>query len=122
LTRYDNGSCADIAAGATLAIVATKGKTDTSVLVSSITFKRPGDPEPLPVDDVSADVTVGSLVPGSACPTLSFLVGPYTVTVSSSTLYDGGMCTDLVAGRTLHLNGTKQSDDRVLASRVSFPD
>ena len=57
-----------------------------------------------------------------ACPALSFLVGPYTVTMNSATLYEGGMCTDIKPGTVLRLSGTKQSDDHVLASRVSFPD
>jgi hypothetical protein len=57
-----------------------------------------------------------------ACPALSFLVGPYTVTVSSATLYEGGMCTDIKPQIVSRLSETKQSDDHVLASRVSFPD
>ena len=121
MTRYENGSCADIAPGAALGIVGTRGDRDTVVLVSSVTVKRDSEPEP-PSEDLSTDVTVDSVVAGSVCPALSFLVGPYTVTVSSATRYEGGMCTGIKPGSLLRLIGTKQSDDHVLASLVSFPD
>lgn len=65
---------------------------------------------------------VDRLVDGGSCPALSFLVGPYTVTVSAATVYDGGMCTDLKAGVALRLEGTRQDDDRVLAARISLPE
>ena len=121
MTRYDNGRCGDILPGATLGIVATKGSRDESVLVSSVTFKHDAEPEPSPAESVSAVVAVDSLLSGSACPALSFLVGPYTVTASATTLYEGGLCADIKASTILHLSGSKQSDDHVLASRVSFP-
>ena len=122
MTRYVDGGCGDVAPGATLGIVAMKGRGDTSVLVGTITFKREQPPEPSADEGVSAIATVSSVVSGDTCPALSFLVGSYTVTVSSATVYEGGMCTDIKAGAALHLDGTKQSDDRVLATRVSFPD
>lgn len=124
LTRYDGGRCADITAGATFAIVATKGAKDLSVLVSTIAFKPEKDAEPPPgsSEGVWAQVTIDRLVDGGSCPALSFLVGRYTVTVSAATVYDGGMCTDLKAGVALRLEGTKRDDDHVLAARISLPE
>jgi Domain of unknown function (DUF5666) len=120
LTRYDGGRCTEIAAGATLGIVATKGSHDTSVLVSTISFKG-ADSAP-PPDAGSADATVDSIVSGTSCPALSFLVGAYTVTVSPATVFEHGMCTDIKAGMSLRVSGTKENDDHVLATRVSFPE
>ena len=124
LTRYEDGRCADIAAGATLGIVATKGAKESSVLVSTVVFKHDKAPAPPPDEGegVWAQVTIDRVVDGGSCPALSFLVGPYTVTVNAATIYDGGMCTDLKAGVPLRLDGVKQNDDHVLAARVSFPD
>ena len=124
LTRYEGGRCSDITTGATLGIVATTGAKDASVLVSTIAFKHEPEPEPSSGESegVWAQVTVDRLVEGGACPALSFLVGPYTVTANAATLYDGGMCTDLKAGAVLRLDGAKQRDDHVLATRISFPD
>ena len=121
VTRYENGSCADIVAGATLAVVATKGSRDSSVLVSTITFTRESGSESPADEEVSADATVDSVVAGSSCPTLGFMVGPYAVTVTSATRYESGMCTDIKPGVALRLTGTKVGEEHVLASRVVFP-
>ena len=122
LTRYENGSCADIAAGATLGIVATHGDRDMSVLVSRVTVTRESEPEAEPSEGGSTEVTVDSVVTGRVCPEISFRVGADTVAVSSTTRYDGGMCTDIKAGVVLRLSGTREGDGHVLAARVSFPD
>jgi hypothetical protein len=121
MTRYDHGGCGDIAPGATLAIVATKGSRDTSVLVSSITFKD-AEVTPPGTETVSSDLTVDRLVSETSCPALSFMVGPYTVTVNAATVFERGMCTDLKPGTALHLVATRQTDDHVLATRISFPE
>ena len=71
MTRYDHGGCGDIAPGATLAIVATKGSRDTSVLVSSITFKD-AEVTPPGTETVSSDLTIDRLVSETSCPALSF--------------------------------------------------
>ena len=120
-TRYENGRCVDIRAGVTLAIVATKGSRDASVLVSTIRFTDDTGSESPADEEVSADVTVDSVGAGSSCPTLGFMVGPYAVTVTSATRYESGMCTDIKPGVALRLTGTKVGDEHVLASRVVFP-
>ena len=73
------------------------------------------------MDRIWADVMVDSVAAGNGCPLLSFTVGPYAVTTSSATHYENGMCTDIKPGAALRLTATKESDDRVLATRVVFP-
>jgi hypothetical protein len=91
------------------------------VLVAAVTFtQRPA--EASTVDNVSAWVTIDSVTAGATCPAISFLVGPYRVTADATTVYEGGMCTDLKPGATLRLEGTRLADDRVQAVRLSFTD
>jgi hypothetical protein len=122
-TQFSGGACADIKAGARVAIVGTKKESESFVRVTTLTFKRdtPTEP-PAPTTPVYADVTVSSLVTGTACPSLSFMVGPYKISVSSATTFEHGACVNIAAGMKLGLTGTRQGDGIVAASKIEFRD
>lgn len=75
---------------------------------------RPADP----AGRLSGESTVTSLVAGTTCPTLTFMMGSYMIAVDATTVYTGGTCTDIVAGARLRVTGTKQADDSILASAI----
>jgi hypothetical protein len=146
-TRYEGGSCATVRAGTRVALTATRtGDNPQAVYASLITFAPsttppapapgtvppttpppPTPPPPAPVPTappvpVSADVEIGSLVDGSVCPTLSFMIGPYTIAVNASTRFEGGTCAGLRAGLKIGLTGTKTDGNNVVATSIVFRD
>src|ERR1700760_881844 len=53
-------------------------------------------------------LVITSLVSGTACPNLQFMISSYVIKTDSSTMYTGGSCTSLKAGTTLTtLNGSR---------------
>jgi hypothetical protein len=65
-------------------------------------------------------VTVSSLVTGTSCPNLSFMVGPYTITVSTATSYENGTCATIAPDSKLKLTGVRQGDGVIAASKIEF--
>jgi uncharacterized protein DUF5666 len=120
-TQYSGGACADLKAGAKVAIVGTKSTSESFVRVTSLAFNREGTPTTT-TTPVSAEVSVSSLVSGTACPSLSFMVGPYTISVSPTTTFEQGTCVDIAAGKKLGLTGTRQGDGVINASKIAFRD
>jgi hypothetical protein len=120
-TQYTSGSCADLKPGARVGIVGAKRDGESFVRVSGLTFKSnptpPSAPAPTPV---SAEVTVSSLVPGTSCPNLAFMVGPYRIEVSGATTYVNGACADISANARLKLTGSRQGEGAVIASAIEF--
>jgi hypothetical protein len=124
-TQYSGGACADLKTGARVAIVGTKKETESFIRVTTLAFKRDGTPAPEPpppTTPVSAEVTVSSLVSGTSCPSLSFMVGPYTISLSSATTFEHGACVNIAAGMKLGLTGTRQGDGVINASKIQFRD
>ncbi len=122
-TQYSGGTCSDLKAGAKVAVVGYKRDGESFVRVGSLTFRQPTattPPTPEATTPFSADVTVSSLVTGTACPNLSFMVGPYTIKVSTVTTYENGTCANIAPDSKLKLTGTRQSDGAVAASRIVF--
>src|SRR5262245_38286947 len=67
-------------------------------------------------------ITVASIVSGTACPTLRFMVGIYVFKVDSSTQYTGGGCGDLAAGSKINFTGSRESETSTIftVSQLSF--
>jgi hypothetical protein len=113
-TKYEGGSCANIQAGAKLTLAGSRAGDHAVFTASLITFRtRATD------SSVEGEGVVTALVSGTACPALSFLIGPHTIKVTTSTTFAGGACGDLKVGATVNFAGTRQGDGSVLASRVS---
>jgi hypothetical protein len=58
----------------------------------------------------SSTVTVTSLVGGTNCPTLQFMVSSYVIKTAASTVYTGGSCASIQAGTVLVFSGTRPSN------------
>jgi hypothetical protein len=67
-------------------------------------------------------MTVTALVVSTSCPTLSFMVGSYTIGVNASTRFENGTCANVKAGSKLALTGYKLGEASVLATNIVFRD
>ena len=112
-TTYLAGACADIRPGRPLTIRGTIGADDV-VTASQIVLK--GDH----ATDVEGEIAVTSLVAGTSCPTLSFVARGHTFQTDSSTIYEGGACSDLIVGARPQVKGLLLSDETVVATRIRF--
>jgi hypothetical protein len=125
-TQYEGGACANIQPGSKINFSGSRESESSPVFsVARVSFVTGSTTPPSPTPTttpVSTDVTVSSLVSGTACPTLSFMVGPYTVSLSSSTVFERGECANIAAGMKLGLTGTRQGDGVIAASKIQFRD
>ena len=112
-------ACGSDRAGVTTAPSSVPGAA-TSIGLSSVpggsftALNHPSDP----TARLSGETTVTSLVTGTACPTLAFMMGTYKIAVTAATEYVGGSCADITAGARLRVTGTKQADDSILALSI----
>jgi hypothetical protein len=74
----------------------------------------------LPSHEVEGNGRVTSVIPGTACPTLQFVVQGITVKTNPSTQYEDGTCEEIQVGVKLEIKGTRELDGSVLATRVEF--
>ncbi|MBI3403161.1 MAG: hypothetical protein HY048_17245 [Acidobacteria bacterium] len=126
-TKYEGGTCASIQAGAKLTLTGSRANDHELFVATLVTFSKTSTTTTTTTttttdthsDAVKAEGVVTGLVSGTACPTLSFRVGAYTVKVTAATTFSAGACGDVKAGATVNLVGTRQTDGSVVASRVS---
>ena len=113
-TAFDRGSCDDLRAGVRVHV--TGSIVDHSVAASRISVQSDSAARPA----IEGEGRVTSLVVGSACPSLAFMIEQYTVTVDAATTFAGGTCDDIAAGRRLRVTGTVSGDKQVRASQIAF--
>jgi Domain of unknown function (DUF5666) len=96
--------------GQTLHVVGTR-KSDGSI-----------DARLIEIDDdaVGGEVEIEGSVGGlqGTCPAVSFGINGFSITTNASTTFDGQACTAIKNGDKVKVNGTKQSNGSVLATRV----
>jgi hypothetical protein len=70
----------------------------------------------------ATSLTVASIVSGTACPALTFMIGPYVIKTDAATSYSGGGCANIQAGTKLGLMGILSNDTQLLfyATRVTL--
>ena len=121
-TTFSEKSCTEIVSGDAAGVVGTR-ESDGGVLATRIeTTRTSPSPAPTPVPEpapgaVSLTGTMSSLA--GTCPNLTFTLDGAHVYTNASTQIGGGTCGDLRNGDRRYVSGTRQSDDRVLASYVS---
>jgi Domain of unknown function (DUF5666) len=71
-----------------------------------------------PGENLSGESTVTSLVSGTSCPTLSFMIGGFKVSVTATTVFERGTCADIVMGARLKVTGTRQPDNSIVATSI----
>src|SRR3954452_17468083 len=64
----------------------------------------------LPREATATPVAVTSVVSGTSCPTLQFMISTYTFKVSASTQYTGGACANIQVGARITFTGTRDSE------------
>lgn len=114
-TLFDHGDCRDLAIGKRVHV---KGALtgDGTVLATRISVQSDSPGSPV----AEGDGKVSRLVPGTACPALTFLIEEYTVTLTASTTFVGGSCGDVAAGKKLGVKGTVTGEKQVLATQIVF--
>jgi hypothetical protein len=120
-TVYSGGACADLRAGARVAITGTKKDTESFVRITSLTFKTTTGTTTPPAAGgrpVEGEGVITAVKPGTSCPSLSFYINEYLIAVAASTVFDAGSCADLAVGTRVHVKGTI-TDTNVTASSVS---
>jgi Domain of unknown function (DUF5666) len=124
-TVFERGTCADIKPGARLEVKGTK--TGTSVAATKIEFKdgvppvTPPGTTPPATQPVEGEGAVTALTAGTACPTLQFQVGTFSVKLDATTVFERGVCTDIKVGVKLEVKGTMDTATRsITASKVEF--
>jgi hypothetical protein len=73
-------------------------------------------------DAVGAEMEIEGAAGGvsGTCPTLSFGINGYQIVTNGSTTFEGGACAALKNGTKVKVNGTKQANGSLLATRVQF--
>jgi hypothetical protein len=123
-THFENGACANLQAGSKIALTGSKSG-DTTVVASNIAFRDGSTTTPptgtsdRPAQPVEGEGVISSLIGGTGCPTLQFLIGSYLIKVDGATQYVGGFCRDLQAGVRVGVKGTVNADRSVTASAIS---
>ena len=54
------------------------------------------------------------------CPAKTFTIGLHSITTNAATVYDDGLCADLVALAEIEVRAARQADGNLLATRVEF--
>jgi hypothetical protein len=70
---------------------------------------------------VDGEAPVTSLVVGTSCPTLSFMIGQYKISVTGTTIFEGGACADIKPGARVEVKGVKTGLN-IVASKIEFKD
>lgn len=113
-TVFDKGSCADIKVGTRVHVKGVLSRTTSSVVASRVSVQNRDQ------RDVEGEARVTSLVSGTACPALTFRIEEWTISVDASTMFTGGSCADIAAGRRIAVKGLVIAEHTVTASSITF--
>ena len=109
-TEFGVRGCGSLGVGAKVEVKGTR-QTNGSLLALKVNVE---------VQTVEVEGKVGSLT--GICPALTFSVNGTGVTTSSATQFKGGACGSIKAGTKVGVNGARQANGTVLASRVEISD
>jgi hypothetical protein len=111
-TKFDGGTCADVAS---LVQAVARGtlQSNGSLLADDVVLIRHHAP---PTAGNSAFGTVAQLA--GTCPAISFSVAARAIVTNQSTTFEGRPCDQLADGDHAGAEGTTQSDGSLLAARI----
>jgi len=116
-TMFEHGACADVKVGATLEVTGMMDTATRTITASKVEFKNENENENEPAE---GDGIVASLVAGTSCPTLQFMVGTFLVKVDANTVFDKGSCAAIQVGMKVHVKGgMNRTTSSVLATRIA---
>lgn len=110
-------ACADMSTPSTPSASATTTTQSSPVSGRDNSNKNPGaNPNP----DQPGGVELKGAIAGrtGTCPSITFSVGTSTVMTNAATTFDDGACTTLQNGDEVEVEGVRQANGTVLASRV----
>jgi hypothetical protein len=96
-----------------------RGVMDGAKLVAEeIKVQNTGDGNDDGAGDAKIEGTISGLSAVSGCPVVTFTIGTTKVTTSASTTFDDVTCATLANGARVEVEGTKQADGSILATKV----
>jgi hypothetical protein len=107
-TRFEGIACGDVRNGDQAEVEGIK-QPDGTVTAGNVQVER---------QEKGVQGTIGSL--GGTCPALTFTVGGTTVKTSSATRFAGVACAAIRSGDKAQVEGVKQADGSVAASKVEI--
>lgn len=111
-TEFRHGPCTALASGQRVEVRGTL-EPDGSVLAARVENEDRDD------EDADDDEVVGVIASKTgSCPALTFMIGATSVSTNLDTAFDDIVCADLVDGMEVEVNGVRQSDGSLLASRI----
>ncbi|HMF94817.1 MAG TPA: DUF5666 domain-containing protein [Vicinamibacterales bacterium] len=116
-TTFEHGVCTDIKVGVMLEVTGTMDTATHTVTASKVELKNENEGENEPAE---GDGVVTSLVTGTSCPTLQFMVGTFLIKLDANTVFDKGTCADIQVGMKVHVKGgMNRTTSSVLATRIA---
>jgi hypothetical protein len=110
-TTFDSGACADLRAGLRVHVKGARnggGVTATRIVIQ----------HEAPQQDAEGEGVVTSVVAGSACPALKFMIGEYTVAANATTQFPTASCGAIAAGKKVNVKGSLTGVKTVTAARI----
>ncbi len=111
---------ADIKVGDRVEVQATVSGatvTATRIQIEDAEDKEPGDDNPAnPNAGVEVKGPIAAI--GAGCPAVTMMVGTTTITTSAATTFEDTTCAALAVGVLVEVNGTRQSNGSVAATRI----
>jgi hypothetical protein len=111
-TVFESGACADLKAGLRVHVKGTLN-SDSSVNATLVRIQHDA-----PHPEAEGEGVVTSIVAGSSCPALKFLIGEYTIVSDASTQFLSGSCNDIAVGTKVHVKGSMTDARTAAATRI----
>jgi Cu/Ag efflux protein CusF len=118
-TTFDDGACSTIKNGDQLEVEGVK-QANNVVMASRVEKKNADDDDDDDNPNVPGRIELKGMVAGrtGGCPSITFSIGSSTVMTNASTIFDDGACSTVQNGDQVEVEGVRQANGVVLASRV----
>ena len=94
---------------------------DTTLVATEIKVEDTGNDNDDDADEAELKGAIADLnLTTTPCPNVTFKIGTTIVKTNSSTKFDDAACADLANGKIVEVEGTKQADGSILASKVEL--
>lgn len=103
--------------------VQVRGTTiEGSLQASEIKVEHTGNGDDDGDDDGEVEGIISGLTATTGCPVLSFMVGTTAVRTTATTEFDDVLCSALANGAAVEIEGTRQTDGSIVATKVELED
>lgn len=94
---------------------------DTTLVATEIKVQDTDNDDDNDADEAELKGAIADLnLTTTPCPNVTFKIGTTIVKTNSSTKFDDAACADLANGKIVEVEGTKQADGSILASKVEL--